>query len=85
MDTWLLADASAIDAAVQRRGGNRVTKSHDNPDSLLKPKEWLRKLLEDHKVGYTSAVCGEIAQAVDLQVLEQKCPGFRAFAELVDC
>ena len=85
MDAWLLADVKAINAAVQGKGGNCVTKSHDDPDGLLKPKEWLRKLLEDHKVGYTAAVCGVIAQELDLEVLGQKCPRFRVFADLVDC
>lgn len=85
MDAWLLADVGAISAAVQRRGGRPVTKSHDDPEGLLRPKEWLRKLLTDHKVGYTAAVCAEIAQKVDLQVLAQRCPRFRLFADLVDC
>ena len=62
MDAWLLADVNAISTAVQRKGGKPVTKSHDNPEGLLDPKEWLRKLLTDHKVGYTADVCGEIAQ-----------------------
>lgn len=85
MDAWLLADVNAISDAVEGKGGKRVTRSHDDPAGLLKPKEWLRKLLEDHKVGYTAAVCGEIAQALDLQVLSHKCPRFRVFADLVDC
>jgi len=85
MDAWLLADVNAISAAVQGRGGKPVTRSHDAPDGLLKPKEWLRKLLEDHKVGYTAAVCAEIAQEADLQVIAQKCARFPVFADLVDC
>jgi hypothetical protein len=85
MDAWLLADANAISKAIQPRGGKRVTKSHDTPEALLDPKKWLRNLLADHKVGYTAAVCAEIAQEVDLQMLAEKCPRFRNFAELVDC
>ncbi len=85
MDTWLLADASAINAAVQRRGGKPVTKSHDDPEGLPHPKEWLRKLLTDHKATYTAELCREIARETDLQVLSERCPRFRVFAELVDC
>jgi Mor family transcriptional regulator len=85
MDTWLLADASAINAAVQRRGGKPVTKSHDDPEGLPHPKEWLRKLLTDHHAAYTAELCREIAQTIDLQMLSQKCRRFSAFAELVDC
>jgi hypothetical protein len=85
MDTWLLADVGAIDAAVQRRGGKRVTRSHDDPESLPHPKEWFRNLLTDHHATYTAPLCREIAEETDLQVLSQRCPRFRVFAELVDC
>jgi hypothetical protein len=85
MDAWLLADAGAISAAVQGWGGKPVTKSHDDPEGLLDPKEWFRKLLTDHKAGYTAELCREIAQKTDLQVLSQKCRRFHVFAELVDC
>lgn len=85
MDAWLLADVSAINAAVQSRGGKRVTKSHDDPEGLSDPKGWFRKLLTDHKASYTAELCREIAQKVDLQVLSERCRRFTAFAELVDC
>ena len=85
MDTWLLADANAISEAVVRRGGQRVTKSHDRPEDLSRPKEWLRKLLTDHNASYTSVLCREIAEVVDLELLAQRCPRFRTFADLVDC
>jgi len=85
MDTWLLADASAIDIAVRRRGGKAVTKSHDHPEDLPHPKEWLRKLLTDHNATYTAALCREIARETDLQLLSDRCPRFRVFTELVDC
>ena len=39
MDAWLLADAAAISAAVQGKGGKPITKSHDDPERLLNPKE----------------------------------------------
>jgi hypothetical protein len=85
IDAWLLADVGAISAAVQVRGGKPVTKSHDDPESLLDPKEWFRKLLTDHKATYTAELCREIAQNVDLQLLAQRCRRFPVFAELVDC
>ena len=85
MDAWLLADATAISTVVQGKGGKPVTKSHDDPEGLLDPKEWFRKLLTDHKATYTAELCREIAQKTDLQLLSQKCRRFPAFAELVDC
>lgn len=85
MDAWLLADAGAISASVESRGGKPITKSHDDPEGLLDPKQWLRKLLTDHKATYTAELCREIAQRTDLKVLSQKCRHFPVFAELVDC
>jgi hypothetical protein len=85
MDAWLLADVLAISAATQTRGGKPVNRTLDNLESLLDPKVALRKLLTDHKVTYTAALCREIAQTADLEILSQRCPRFRAFAELVDC
>jgi len=85
IDAWLLADVGAISAAVQGRGGKPVRKSHDDPERLLDPKEWFRKLLTDHKATYTAELCREIAQKTDLHVLSQKCRRFPLFAELVDC
>jgi hypothetical protein len=85
MDAWLLADVGAINASVQSRGGKRVTKSHDDPEGLRYPKEWLRKLLTEHNATYTPALCREIADGTNLQVLSLRCPRFRVFAELVDC
>jgi hypothetical protein len=85
MDAWLLADVNALNAASQRRRGRRVTRSLDSPEDLRDPKEGFRKLLTDHNVTCAPEVCREIAQEADLQVLTQKCPRFRIFADLVDC
>jgi hypothetical protein len=85
MDAWLLADINAINKACQQRHGKRVTRSHDAPEDLLDPKDWLRRLLADYNVTYTAEVCREIAQETDLQVLSLKCPRFRVFSQLVDC
>jgi len=85
MDAWLLADVNAINTASEKRRGTRVTRAPDAPEDLLRPKDGLLNLLTDHKVTYTAEVCREIAQETDLQVLSERCPRFRAFAELVDC
>ena len=85
MDAWLLADPTAISEVVQGKGGKAVRKSHDDPEGLLRPKEWFRKLLTDHKASYTAELCREIAQKTDLQVLSERCRRFPAFAELIDC
>jgi hypothetical protein len=85
MDAWLLADVNAINSACGTRGGKRVTRTLNNPESLLRPKESFRKLLSDHKVPYTPELCRDIAEAIDLATLSRVCPRFQVFAELVDC
>ena len=85
LESWLLADVKALDAVSQRRSGRRVTRSCDSPEALLRPKEWLRQLLTDHKLDYTSGLAREIAQEIDLNTLSDRRPRFRAFTELVDC
>ena len=85
MDAWLLSDASALDAASQRRGGRRITRTADAPEDLVRPKEYLRNLLAVNRVTYTAELCREIAQEADLDTLANTCPRFSLFRELVDC
>ncbi len=85
MESWLLADANALNVVSQSRRGKRVTKSHDAPETILRPKEDLRKLLTDHGLEYTAELAREIAQHIDLDKLSEACPRFRIFRELVDC
>jgi hypothetical protein len=85
MDAWLLADVNAINAVALRRSGKRVTKSYASPEELLNPKEAFRRLLSEHNVDYTAPACSEVAREASLEVLSEKCPRFRIFADLVDC
>ena len=85
LESWLLADVSALNVVSQRRGGKRVTKSHDAPETLYNPKEWLGELLIDHNLDYTAALAREIALEINLDELSKRCPRFRVFSERVDC
>jgi hypothetical protein len=86
MEAWLLADVSAISKTMERRRpGRGITKSHDAPEGLLDPKPTFRRLLAENELDYTPAVGAEIAQQIDFQLLSDKCPRFRLFADLVDC
>jgi len=85
MESWLLADVNALNAVSLRRRGKRVTKSYDAPETLLRPKEDLRRLLTDHGLDYTAELAREIAQEIDLDKLAEACPRFRVFSRLVDC
>jgi hypothetical protein len=85
MESWLLADVDALNAASLRRRGKPVTRSLDAPETLLRPKEDLHKLLSDHNLTYPVELAREIAQEIDLNRLAEACPRFRVFTGLVDC
>jgi antibiotic biosynthesis monooxygenase (ABM) superfamily enzyme len=81
MDAWLLSDERALSTVT----GKSITKSHNAPEDLLRPKDTFRNLLSQYKANYTAEVCRKIARVVDFEALSNKCPGFRNFVELVDC
>jgi hypothetical protein len=84
MEAWLLADVSAINEAVTKRQGRRIRRSHENPESLLDPTQWLRTLLDEHRATYTSALCRDIAEKINFDLLAERCPRFRVFRELLN-
>jgi hypothetical protein len=81
MDAWLLSDERALSAVA----GAQVTKTHNAPENLPRPKESLRHLMSQHNLDYTAETCRKIAHKLDFQSLSKKCPGFLDFVELVDC
>jgi hypothetical protein len=85
MEAWLLADEKAIRIVAERRSKKGVVKSQRAPEELPNPKQALRQLLEGNKIPYTARVGAEIAREMNVQVVSNKCPRFRVFAELVDC
>jgi hypothetical protein len=83
MEVLLLADADAINAVCHNR---RILTGRDLPphrgsaESIRDPKEFLERILGSWGIRYTARVAGEIAEAVDLDMLGNWCP--RSFGSL---
>lgn len=86
LETWLLADEGAISKVTQARSGKSVTKVNENLESIMQPKERLKRMLSDAKVPYTPEVAREIAKESNLSKIENRCPRFKKFRQdVIDC
>jgi hypothetical protein len=84
IETWFLADEEALGDYL----GVRV-RSFPEPEGILDPKEKLNRIFEKargEKCGYYEAGTdpAEIAKRLRLEVLERKCPSFKAFKNEVE-
>ena len=50
LETWLLTDEEAISRVTQSRSGRTVSKVNEDLESIIQPKERLKKILSDAKV-----------------------------------
>lgn len=83
IEAWLIADEDAISTVIPsfRFGGHR------QPESLQDPKEWLRKksIAANGKPLYSPKTFNAaVAKHLRLDVVEQKCPSFKAFLRRLD-
>lgn len=86
LETWLLADEEAISRVTQARSGRKVSRVKEHLESIIQPKERLKKILSDAKVPYTAEVAREISKESDLLKIEYRCPGFKKFRQdVIDC
>ena len=86
VETWLLADAVAVNTVAEKRGGRAVAEVQGTLEEIEYPKERLKQLLSDARLEYTGEVCAEIARLLRLDTLSYRCPSFRAFKQQVaDC
>ncbi len=86
LETWLLTDEEAISRVTQSRSGRTVSKVNEDLESIIQPKERLKKILSDAKVPYTAEVAREISKESDLLKIEYCCPGFKKFRQdVIDC
>jgi Domain of unknown function (DUF4276) len=89
IEAWLLADEEAITGVARSRGliARHAPHTGESPEELVHPKERLRDVvLRECGLGYTPAVCGEIAARMNLDQLRHRCPSFVRFEEkLHDC
>jgi hypothetical protein len=88
IETWLLADESAITRVARARGVGRRPAPPTNGalEDIVDPKGRLQRVLSECGLGYTQAICGEIASVLNFDLLRYRCPSFGRFEEkLHDC
>ncbi len=86
IETWLLADGSAINQVTKSRGGREVSEVTGSLEDIRDPKARLRSLLIQARIEYSAAVCAEIASQVRIGTLEYRCPSFLDFKrKVLDC
>jgi hypothetical protein len=86
METWLLADVSAINSVAAARGGKEVALVQGTLEDIVDPKDRLRRLLSQAGLPYTDQVCREIAAKTSIETLRNRCPSFRIFEQkVIDC
>lgn len=82
LETWLLADEDAV----SRVTGKTISRVNEDLQSIIQPKEKLKKILSDGRVAYTAEVAKEIARESDLTKIEYRCLSFKKFRQdVIDC
>jgi hypothetical protein len=83
VETWLLADESAVNAVARERG--KIPAAQPVPDPLegaTNAKVLFRRMLSHAQLRATPAVYAEVAAAADIDRIKQRCPYFQRF---IDC
>lgn len=76
IESWLLADAAAIETVLGQ------SKEVSNPETLPNPKEILAGLIA-HSNSIVEVAYDDIARVCDLDVVRRKCQSFDQFSECV--
>jgi len=76
MESWLLADESALKKQFQKPN----FKPYLNPENIDDPKKELEDLYKRHKKKFISRIeIPNIVQKINLNILRKKCPSFQDF------
>jgi len=79
LDTWLLADETAINAVARLRDGKVVARINEDVETIVDPKTRLQRTLTAAGLPYNPRVLEEIAQNANLQTLQYRSASFRQF------
>lgn len=86
MESWLLADAEAINTMALARGGRPIQEVKGALEDIDDPKGKLKSVLSEARIEYTDRVSAEIASHLRIDRLEYGCPSFRTFKQnVLDC
>ena len=83
VETWLLADAGAVNAVAQQR--EKVPSARaiaEDLESAADAKKLFRQMLTQAQLPADPAVYAEVAAAADIERIKQRCPYFQRF---IDC
>ena len=82
LEAWLLSDASAISSALSMP---KPLKPIHHPETIASPKEYIRDIvwkLSNRKKQYVNSVHNRlIADLIDVNLIDKKCPSFNGFAK----
>jgi hypothetical protein len=83
LETWLLADSAALSQVTREYASRTVVEINEPLERIVDPKGRLQRLLSGAKVPYTQEVARQIAVAIRLEKIEERCPSFRTFHQVV--
>ncbi|NOQ64374.1 MAG: DUF4276 family protein [Methyloprofundus sp.] len=84
IEAWILADIKAVSTVISSW---KPTKEFPNPESIINPKEKLKKLSETKKSKplYDHVTHNQrILEKVDLGIVKNKCPSFKVLADFIE-
>jgi len=83
VETWLLADESAVDAVARNRGKNASAQPVGDPlEDRRDAKKLFLRMLSQAQLPADPAVYAEVAAAADIDRIKHRCPYFQHF---IDC
>jgi hypothetical protein len=83
VETWLLADESAVNKVAVQRGKVRSARPVADPlEGATDAKKLFRQMLSQAQLRPVPAVYADVAAAADMHRIKQRCPYFQRF---IDC
>ncbi len=84
VETWLLADESAVNVVAQQRGKTPTAQPVADPlEGARDAKVLFRRMLSQARLPADPAVYGAVAAAADIDRIRQRCPHFQQFIDYV--
>ncbi len=85
VETWLLADESAVNLVAQQRQKTAAAQVVAGPlEGIRDAKESFRRMLSQARLPADPAVYAEVGAAADMDRIMQRCPYFRQFIDRVN-
>jgi len=84
LDTWLLADERAVNQVARQRGKTPSAQPVTDPlEGNRNAKAMFRRMLSQARLPADPAVYAEVAAAVEINRIRQRCPYFQQFIDRV--